>query len=163
MYEVSNIGRVKNVRRNTILRLSDIYGYTQAYLYKDGVKKGIKTHRLVAQAFIENPQNLPQINHKNEIRDDNRVENVEWCTAEYNVNYGNRTKKQRETNEKNGYWSGKTVDTQAYNKKYKAEHRDHIKELNRIWYQKNKEKLRDKRREYLRQWRQKKKNIKNIF
>ena len=56
-------------------------------------KKYKKIHRLVAETFIPNPNNLPYINHKNENRSDNRVENLEWCDSKYNNNYGNRNKK----------------------------------------------------------------------
>lgn len=51
-------------------------------------KKMIKSHRFIAMCFIPNPNNLPEINHKNEIKNDNRVENLEWCDRKYNVNYG---------------------------------------------------------------------------
>jgi hypothetical protein len=54
-------------------------------------------HRLVAQAFIPNPENKPVINHKNEVKTDNRVENIEWATVEYNVNYGTRNKRAAES------------------------------------------------------------------
>lgn len=52
-------------------------------------------HRFIAKCFIPNPDNLPQINHKNEIKKDNRVENLEWCTAKYNANYGSGIEKRR--------------------------------------------------------------------
>ena len=56
--------------------------------------KSIKIHRLVAMAFIPNPLGLPQVNHKNEIKVDNRVENLEWCDSQHNNTYGTRIKKQ---------------------------------------------------------------------
>lgn len=68
------------------------FGYFRVCLYRDGTRYETMIHRIVAQAFLENPDNLPQVNHKNEIRTDNRVENLEWCTPSYNINYGNRNK-----------------------------------------------------------------------
>ena len=55
-----------------------------------GIRRTFQIHRLVAQAFIHNPQNFPQVNHKNENKKDNRAENLEWCTGLYNMNYGSR-------------------------------------------------------------------------
>ena len=89
LYEVSDKGNVRNVRRNTLLKLSkNNYGYIQVYLYKNGIKTGFKVHRLVAKAFIPNPDNLPQVNHKNEVKSDNCVDNLEWCDNYYNLMYG---------------------------------------------------------------------------
>jgi len=68
-------------------------GYVYVELSKDGEKKKYRVHRLVALAFIENPLGLPQINHINEDRADNRVDNLEWCDEKYNCNYGTRNEK----------------------------------------------------------------------
>lgn len=64
------------------------YGYAVINLSKDNKQKGHMVHRLVANAFIPNPDNLPFVNHKDENKLNNNFNNLEWCTAEYNINYG---------------------------------------------------------------------------
>lgn len=64
------------------------FGYEVVGLYKDKKRKGHMVHRLVAEAFINNPGNVPYINHKDENKLNNCVDNLEWCTAKYNTNYG---------------------------------------------------------------------------
>ena len=85
-YQVSNAGRVCSKGR--ILRVDNVKGYDRVRLYRDKHVVRMLVHRLVALAFIPNPDGLPQINHKNEIKTDNRAENLEWCTAQYNNAYG---------------------------------------------------------------------------
>ena len=98
LYKVSNLGRIKSLgngktRKENILRLTkDKYGYLYITLSENGKLKKFKVHRLVAMAFIPNPNNYTQINHKDENRSNNRVENLEWCTQKYNNNYGNHSK-----------------------------------------------------------------------
>lgn len=88
LYEVSDLGRVKNIKTGRILRpAKDKYGYLYVGLYKNGIPKKGKIHRLVAFAFIPNPTNLPQINHRDEDKTNNAVNNLEWCDAKYNNNY----------------------------------------------------------------------------
>lgn len=99
LYQVSNLGRVKTLannksRKEKILKpQKDKYGYFFATLHRDGKRKMLKLHRLVANAFIPNQDNLPQVNHKDEIKTNNCVSNLEWCTNRYNINYGTRSKK----------------------------------------------------------------------
>ena len=103
-YQVSNLGRVKAVERidnKKHKRLESIKaptkdknGYVRISLFKNGEYKKKYVHQLVAQAFLPNPNNYTIINHKNEITDDNKVENLEWCTHKYNMNYGTRIKRQ---------------------------------------------------------------------
>ena len=88
LYEVSDWGRVKNIKTGRILKpANNGWGYLFVVLCKNGIKTAAKIHRLVAYAFIPNPQNLPQINHRDEDKTNNSVDNLEWCTCEYNNNY----------------------------------------------------------------------------
>ena len=83
-YEISTKGRVRNIMTGRILGGTyDCYGYRFVKLKG----KNYKIHRLVALAFLPNPSKLPQVNHKNERKDDNNVGNLEWCSASYNTNY----------------------------------------------------------------------------
>ena len=91
MYEVSNLGRVR--RDGKILKPLKDSGYLQVHLSKNGIAKKVLIHRLVALAFLPNPQNLPCINHKDEDKTNNYVNNLEWCTYEYNSNYGTRNER----------------------------------------------------------------------
>ena len=92
LYQVSNLGRVWSVRKQKYLNpWLDSSGYWTVELRAlNGKRKSEKVHRLVALAFIENPNNLPQVNHKDENKQNNSVENLEWCDAKYNCNYGTR-------------------------------------------------------------------------
>lgn len=97
-YQVSNLGNVRSIKNNKIILLKPYkntkrYGYLEVYLRLPGSKKTYKIHRLVAEAFIPNPDNLPQINHIDENKENNIVSNLEWCTAKYNLNYGSHNKK----------------------------------------------------------------------
>ena len=103
LYQVSNKGNVYSVERKDsrgnkcggrVLRPSyDKDGYLQVQLYKNGKVKGKYIHRLVAEAFIPNPKSFLEINHLDEVKDNNELSNLEWCTREHNNNYGKRTEK----------------------------------------------------------------------
>ena len=100
LYKVSNFGRVKSLKDNNgkyrekILKFAkNNKGYLYVCLCKEGKVNKCKAHRIVAQAFLENPNNLPMINHKDECKTNNVVTNIEWCTAKFNCNYGTRNKR----------------------------------------------------------------------
>lgn len=96
LYEVSNFGRVRSLRFGKIRIIKshkDKLGYRHIRLIKDEKRKMYLVHRLVAMAFIPNPDNLPIINHKDENPDNNSSENLEWCTYQYNNAYGHHGEK----------------------------------------------------------------------
>lgn len=98
-YLVSSLGRVKSLRRGKEKILKphpNNRNYLQVGLYKDKTFKPLLVHRLVAAAFIPNPSNLPMVNHRDENPSNNHVDNLEWCDAQYNVNYGTAKKKMAE-------------------------------------------------------------------
>ena len=93
LYDVSDQGRVRSLKfgKERILKqLRTPKGYLLVGLRKNRERKMCKVHRLVAQAFIPNPDNLPEVNHKDEDKENNSVQNLEWCDRKYNVNYGTR-------------------------------------------------------------------------
>lgn len=114
LYQVSNLGRVRSCDRKTRNRngvvtkrgrlLSFFYygGYLNVSLCMGGNKQNKKIHRLVAEAFIANPNNYPIINHKDENKLNNNANNLEWCTYSYNTLYGSGIEKRRNTYQKTG-------------------------------------------------------------
>ena len=123
LYQVSNLGRVKSLGRwvykeyrgkrwqgeKILKQIKNKFGYLRVYLYKNRKAKCYAIHRLVAQVFIPNPYNLPQVNHKDEDKSNNRVDNLEWCTSFYNNEYGTRKKRWYETRIKNGTMDPKNI------------------------------------------------------
>ena len=109
-YQVSNKGNVYSVgrvdsrghrRRGRILKPKyDRGGYLTVNLCKNGKMKTKKVHRLVAGAFLPNPNGLPQVNHRDEDKDNNNVENLEWCDARYNSNHGTRNERMAQAQSK---------------------------------------------------------------
>lgn len=90
LYQVSNLGRVKSSKHDIILKTYSNRGYHQVQLSKNNIKSNKTIHRLVAQAFIPNPDNKPQVNHIDEDKTNNKVSNLEWVTAKENSNHGTR-------------------------------------------------------------------------
>ena len=111
-YEVSNLGRVHSIPHRTFRGISGVdhilpqydngHGYMAVELWKGDKSKRCYVHRLVASAFIPNPNNYPQVNHKDEDKSNNNVSNLEWCTCSYNNTYNNLKERARQTYIKNG-------------------------------------------------------------
>ena len=93
LYQVSNLGNVRRLvgfrcRNERIIKpRKKANGYLQVILQDNGIKKCVHIHRLVAEAFIPNTDNLPEVNHIDEDKTNNRVSNLEWCTRKYNAEY----------------------------------------------------------------------------
>lgn len=89
LYAVTSCGKVWSYKNKMFLKpWDDGHGYLRVRLHRDGEVKNHFVHRLVAMAYIPNPENLPQINHKDENKANNCLQNLEWCDASYNTNYG---------------------------------------------------------------------------
>ena len=118
LYEVSSYGRVKSLEKSYIRKNGVIdhkpeiilspknngKGYFIVCLYKNKTHKYYLIHRLVAQAFLPNLDNLPCVNHKNEDKNNNRVDNLEWCTEKYNSNYKGVLKRRSQRMKENGIY-----------------------------------------------------------
>lgn len=116
LYQASNFGRIrsldkviKNRGKNQYGSTFDIIkkgkilkqrlnkgGYLKVYLIKEGKSKTFIAHRLIALTFIPNPNNYKIVNHKDENKTNNNIDNLEWCTQSYNINYGSRNEKAAE-------------------------------------------------------------------
>lgn len=92
-YRKSRNGTVRFCKGRILKLKTNNQGYLQVNLYKNGKVKTFRVHRLVAEAFLPNPDNLPEVNHKDENKLNNCVSNLEWCTSSYNNNYGTRIEK----------------------------------------------------------------------
>lgn len=130
IYKISNYGEIR--RYNTYCELDnripkyhvvkqyvDKNGYCKVILSKNNKQKNHLVHRLVAQAFIPNINNLPQVNHKDENKLNNCIDNLEWCSRSYNCKYGTRTKRIAEKTKitnKGKHFSPKTEFKKGWNK-----------------------------------------------
>lgn len=118
-YQVSNLGRIKSLPlrdgegwykrpfEKILTPVRDGELYYRVHLRRNGTNKRISVHRLVAEAFIPNPNGYKYVNHKDEDKTNNRADNLEWCSAKYNTNYGTSIQRRRETFRKN---HGRAVD-----------------------------------------------------
>lgn len=90
-YEISNLGNVRNIKKDKLMTTSiRKNGYCTVKLSYNGISKECKLHRLVAEAFVSNPNHLPFVNHKDENKENNIYTNLEWCDSLYNNTYGTR-------------------------------------------------------------------------
>ena len=134
LYKISNKGNVYSVERIstnnrkfggiTLKPKYDKDGYLGVVLCKDGERTYKRVHRLVAEMFIHNPNNYPEVNHRDEVKFNNNVENLEWCDTRYNSNYGTRnerlSKKVRAVNIKTGEVLTFSSTVEAGNKGYNS-------------------------------------------
>ena len=94
LYAITSCGKVWSYRSKKFLKsCKQSTEYLAVTLCKDGTRKSYTIHRLVAEAYLPNPNNLPQVNHKDENKTHNYINNLEWCDNTYNVNYGTRNKR----------------------------------------------------------------------
>lgn len=150
LYQVSNLGRIRSLDRyvdrytNHLIKVFrkgrlleshlDKDGYLLVTLCKNNKVKLCRVHRLVAEAFIPNPNNYPIINHKDEIKDNNCVENLEWCTHKYNLCYGTRLERLSKSRKGKGLGNRGRIGTHHTEEaKRRIGQINKIKMQNRIW------------------------------
>lgn len=93
LYKVSTLGDIYSLKtKHYLKKQNDKQGYYQVTLSKNGKLKTKRIHRIVAETFINNEFNLPEINHIDKNKHNNRVENLEWCSSKYNMQYSQATK-----------------------------------------------------------------------
>lgn len=119
-YQISDTGIVINKKTGKELKQQKKKGYMNVILFKNGKKKNKLVHRLVAEAFIKNIKDYPQINHKDEDTLNNMVENLEWCTQRYNNNYGTYRERARKRMLENNPFKGKHHTEESKQKMRKA-------------------------------------------
>lgn len=170
-YEVSNLGRVKRLDRydygcgyarfykGRILKnlMSKTSSYYHVQLCKNGTKLNKSVHRLVAEAFLPNPDNLPCVNHKSEVKTDNRPENLEWCSQEYNLNYGTRNIRTIKTKIEKGLMDpdAEGLSSTEIKRLWTEKHKEEIKEKRHQSYLQNKDKVKERVRRYYYEHREK--------
>lgn len=118
-YQISSMGRARNVRTGLILKPIYVrHNYVHYALYRtwEGRPKRFFAHRLVAFAFIPNPNGYKEINHKDRNPSNNSVENLEWCTRQYNSTYDGAVERRRESMKKNGRLKGRKISEEAREK-----------------------------------------------
>lgn len=134
-YEIYDDGRVVNTKNNNTLKGSIQHGYKSYYLTGNGWKKAVSAHRLVAEAFLDNPENLPVVHHKNGDKLDNRVENLEWVSYSKNSTEIIRTVPRTNKRPKYAYYEGEIASDEAW-----AQFRDtnyYLSNYGRLWNREN--------------------------
>lgn len=153
LYQVSSFGRVRSAQTNQIRKLKTTRtGYIQIGLWNGGKRKDYAVHRLVMEAFVPNPHNLPQVNHRNEVKTSNYPDNMEWCTAHYNSNFGTKSKRGADKNRGQKRTSETCAKISEQRKRFFSEHPEARTEKSkqmRLHYANNPE-ARAKQREYTR-------------
>lgn len=104
LYQVNELGQIWSIKNKKYLKQTLCKnGYLYVGLHKNKIRKNILVHRIVAEAFIPNPNNLPEVNHKDENPQNNSVNNLEWCDSRYNKNYGTSIQRRKEKLSKKVY------------------------------------------------------------